>query len=342
MNPWLRLWWLPGLVLPAMALALAAHLGAVPVLGSDWLAPWQGSAFDELPGSAWVLWHLRLPRMLFALLIGALLGLCGALAQALFRNPLADPGLLGVSNGAACAAALSIVVAGSMNAAWLQAWRIWLLPGAAFAGAFSICLLLDRVARWLTPGSVSGLLLTGVALNALTAALIGMCTYLANDEQLRSLSFWTLGSLAGGGWLQLASLLPLLLLASWRVARLCQPLNALALGVDAARQVGIDVARLRGEVILLVALLCGVAAAWCGMIGFIGLMAPHLVRLCVGADQRRVLPGSAWLGGLLLLLADTLARSVAQPAEMPVGIFTALIGAPFFLLLLSRSQGRLG
>ena len=147
-----------------------------------------------------MLWHIRLPRAVFAMLVGASMGLAGALTQGLFRNPLADPGLLGVSAGAACAAALTIVLVSGPVLALPQAWRVWALPVAAFAGALGVCFTLDRVARWITPGSISGLLLTGVALNALAAAVIGLCTYLATDEQLRSLSFWTLGSLAGAQW----------------------------------------------------------------------------------------------------------------------------------------------
>lgn len=320
----------------------AVQFGAVPVSITDWLTILGLQESQASTGSAYVLWNIRLPRAVFAVLIGASMGLAGALTQGLFRNPLADPGLLGVSAGAACAAALTIVVLSGLALPIPTAWRIWLLPIAAFAGALIVCFVLDGIARWITPGSIAGLLLTGVALNALAAAIIGLCTYLATDEQLRSLSFWTLGSLAGASWLLIAALTALLAAAIWRVRQMLQAMNALALGEAAAAHVGINVRHLRSQVIALVAILAGFSVAWCGMIGFIGLIAPHLVRAWIGSDQRLVVPLASLTGGLLLLAADTLARTVAIPAEIPVGIFTALLGSPFFLLLLRGARGRIG
>ncbi len=331
----------PGLLLLPflfLLLGMASGSGAVPIGVEDWFAPWSSTQDQTLSGGAYVLWNLRLPRIAFAMLIGAALGLSGALTQGLFRNPLADPGLLGVTSGAACAAALTIVVLAGSNVHIPMAWRYWMLPVAAFVGAIGVCFLLDQVARWLTAESIAGLLLTGIALNALAAAVIGLCTYLATDEQLRSMSFWTLGSLAGGSWPLVAGLAALLLLAAWQAHRLVTAMNALALGEAVAAHVGVNVRRLRTQVVVLVALLCGFAVAWCGMIGFIGLVAPHLVRMAVGPDQRRLAPLSMLVGALVLLLSDTVARTVAIPAEIPVGIFTALLGAPFFLLLLATSR----
>jgi len=332
--------WLFGALVLGMAVALQS--GAVPVTARDWLSVLGLGAQQGVSGAAHVLWSIRLPRAFFSVLVGAGMGMAGALTQGLFRNPLADPGLLGVSAGAACAAALTIVVFSGFNLPIPISWRPWLLPAAAFAGALTVCFTLDRMARWITPGSIAGLLLTGVALNALAAAVIGLCTYLASDEQLRSISFWTLGSLAGGNWALVVLLACLLLLAWCRVRQLMRSMNALALGESAAAHVGVDVQRLRSHVIVLVAVLAGFSVAWCGMIGFIGLIAPHLVRVWVGADQRQVVPLSMLMGGLLLLMADTLARTIAIPAEIPVGIFTALLGSPFFLLLLRGARGRIG
>lgn len=343
--------WLPNSVIsPAtgltgallLGLLIAVQAGAVPVTVDDWWAIMGLGDSGNHQGSTYVLWHLRLPRAFFAMLVGASMGMAGALTQGLFRNPLADPGLLGVTAGAACFAALTIVVLSGIELAIPMSWRPWLLPAAAFVGALGVCFALDLVARWLTPGSIAGLLLTGVALNALAAAIIGLCTYLANDEQLRSMSFWTLGSLSGGNWTLVMLMSSLLTLAWWRVSKLVRAMNALALGESAAAHVGVDVNRLRAHVIVWVALLAGCAVAWCGMIGFIGLAAPHLVRIWSGADQRQVVPLSMLMGGLLLLLSDTLARTVAIPAEIPVGIFTALLGGPFFLLLLRNARGRIG
>jgi iron complex transport system permease protein len=289
-----------------------------------------------------VLWNLRLPRALLAACVGAALGLAGALTQGLFRNPLADPGLLGVTSGAVCAAALVLTVFAAAAAAVPPAWRVWVLPASAFAGALGVCFALERLARWLTPGSVAGLLLTGLAINALAGALVGLCTYIATDEQLRSLTFWTLGSIAGASWPAVAVLAAVLAAAMWQSRHLAHALNALALGEAAATHVGVDVAGLRLRLVVVVAVLCALAVAWCGLIGFIGLMAPHLVRGLACGDHRRVLPLATAAGALLMLLADTVARTVAIPAEIPVGIFTALLGAPMFLLMLrgmARRQG---
>jgi iron complex transport system permease protein len=325
-------------LLLALALAAASSLGAVSVQLTDWA---QAFATGR-SGSAQVLWELRVPRALMAAAVGAALGLAGALSQGLFRNPLADPGLLGVTSGAVCAVALTLTVFATAASGLPAPWRPWALPLAAFAGALGVCLLLHQVARWLTPGSVAGLLLTGLALNALTMAVVGLCTFIASDEQLRSLSFWTLGSLAGATWAVAGLLLLAVALALWQGRRLAAALNALALGEAAAAHVGVDVPRLRRALVLTIALLSALAVAWCGLIGFIGLMAPHLVRGAAGADQRRVLPLAALAGALLLVVADTAARLVVIPAEVPVGILTALIGAPAFLLLLrgvARQQG---
>jgi iron complex transport system permease protein len=296
------------------------------------------SAHDEAVEN-YILLQVRLPRILFAMVIGASLGLAGALTQGLFRNPLADPGLLGVSSGAAAAAAGAIVFSGHL--AWLmpEGLRVWVLPSAAFCGALGICFLLDRLARWLTPGSVIGLLLTGIAINALVAAFIGLSTYLANDEQLRNLSFWTMGSLAGSNWMVLSLMMGVLSVAFVCSQRLTLQINALSLGETVAGQLGINLKQLRQRIIFMVAFLSACAVAWCGMIGFISLIAPHIARAIVGPDHRQVLPLAMLFGGLLLLLADTLARTVAIPAEIPVGIFTALLGAPFFLSLLAK-QGK--
>lgn len=325
-------WWLPALLAALLAaLALALHFGATDLGGRDWLAPLSGEA---LSGTAYVLWELRLPRALLAIVVGASLGLAGALAQGLFRNPLADPALLGVTSGAACAAALLLTVFSGLQVAVPPAWRLWVLPASTFAGALAVCWALDRTARWLAPGSVAGLLLTGLALQAATMAVVGLCTHLATDEQLRNLTFWSLGSLAGADWTVVGlAAAALAAVAPWAQG-LGRALNALALGEAAAGHVGIAVQRLRGRVIVAVALLSAMAVAWCGVIGFIGLMAPHLVRSLAGPDQRRVVCLAPGAGALLLLLADTLARTLAAPAEVPVGILCALLGAPVFLAML--------
>lgn len=321
-------------------LLFAAQWGAVPISLDDWVSLINQGG-DVQSGSSYVLWHLRLPRVVFALLIGAALGLSGALTQGLFRNPLADPGLLGVSAGAACAVALGIVILNDLNIPLLPQWRFWTIPALAFSGAILVCFALDRIARWITPGSIAGLLLTGIALNALAAAVIGLCTYLATDEQLRNLTFWTMGSLSGSNWILVMAIAVLFSFAWWRLRALIPVMNVFALGETVAAHIGIEISRIRMEIIVWVALLSGFAVAWCGMIGFIGLIAPNFARAWLGGDQRVVVPASMLLGGVLLLLADTFARTIAIPAEVPVGIFTALLGAPFFIMLLRSSRRQL-
>lgn len=328
-----------GLALIALIL-FAAQLGAVDIGLHDWISLINPS-WHMQSGSSYVLWHLRLPRIAFAFLIGAALGLSGALTQGLFRNPLADPGLLGVSAGAACAVALGIVLFSDLNIPLLLKWRFWMIPVLAFSGAILVCFALDRIARWITPGSIAGLLLTGIAINALAAAIIGLCTYLATDEQLRNLTFWTMGSLSGSSWILVIAAIGLFALAWWRLRRMIATMNVFALGESVAAHVGIEISRIRMEIIFWVALLSGFSVAWCGMIGFVGLIAPNFARAWCGGDQRKVIPVSMMIGGILLLLADTCARTIAMPAEIPVGIFTALLGAPFFILLLRSSRRQL-
>ncbi len=322
-----------------LAFLIAVNLGAVNIRHSDWMQVF--TEHNRYEGASYVLWNIRIPRALLAIAVGAALGVAGALAQSLFRNPLADPGLLGVSAGASCSVAIAIVILDGFRFISSEELRIWAIPLFAFLGAMAVCFCLDYVARVVSPGSIAGLLLTGIALNALAGAAIGLCTYLANDEQLRSFTFWTLGSLASAQWMMVGVLIGTLLMAWVWIRTLLQDLNTLTLGENIANHLGVDVLQLRTKVIILVAILSGLAVAWCGMIGFIGLMAPNLVRICLGSDQKRVLPYSAGVGAILLLIADTIARTIATPAEVPVGIFTALLGGPLFLILLRQYRSRL-
>lgn len=321
------------------AFLIAVNFGAVGIQSADWLHLFtQQNGYE---GASYVLWTIRIPRVLLAITVGAALGIAGALAQSLFRNPLADPGLLGVSAGASCSVAIGIVMLDGFRFIPTEELRVWAIPFFAFLGAIAVCFCLDYVARVVSPGSIAGLLLTGIALNALAGAVIGLCTYLANDEQLRSFTFWTLGSLASARWLMVGVLIGALVIGWAWIRTLLQDLNALTLGESIANHLGVDVLRLRTKAIVLVATLSGLAVAWCGMISFIGLMAPNLVRICLGSDQKRVIPYSAGVGAILLVIADTIARTIAIPAELPVGIFTALLGGPLFLILLRQYRSRL-
>ncbi|MDG0861947.1 iron ABC transporter permease [Pelomonas aquatica] len=330
--------WPLALALLGVAIVVAANSGALKLGLADWQALLRG---DDTQGAV-VLAQLRLPRVAFAVVVGAALGLAGVLSQGLFRNPLAEPALLGIPSGAICAVALMLTLPSAWAGGLPAAWRPVAVPAAALLGAWVMCGLLQGLARLLVPGAVAGLLLAGLALNALAMAAVGLCTYVATDEQLRNLTFWQLGSLALASWPVVAALGAAVVGALAMSCRWGQALNALALGERVAAQVGVPVARLRRLLVLALALLSGLAVAWCGLIGFVGLLAPHAARGLVGADARRLLPLAAWFGAMLLLLADTAARTLAVPAELPVGILTALFGAPVLFVLLKRAQREIG
>lgn len=294
-----------------------------------------GIAFDS--SAQYVLWQLRVPRVLFAFLVGAVLGYCGSLSQGVFRNYLADPGLLGISSGSAAGAALALVILSSLQLG-LGSHQLWILPLSSFLGGIGVCYLIEFIARHYLERHAAGLLLLGIGINAIVASWIGICTYIATDEQLRSLSFWTLGSLGSANWVFLSMLLCLFVLFLRQSNRHAGSLNAIALGNDVALQMGVDVRQVRREVILSIALLQSIVIAWCGMISFIGLIAPNLARQCVGDDQIKLIPLATLMGGMILLGADILARNLAAPAEIPIGILTSLIGGPFFLYSLLRQK----
>ena len=328
------------LLLLAFWLALALGPVSLPLLDSV-QALWQlsglSTAGHEVAQAELIVGQIRLPRALLGLCVGAVLALSGVAMQGLFRNPLADPGLIGVSSGAALGAAVAIV--GGAAFGGLPAWLApYLLSLCAFAGGLGVTALVYRLGRRNGQTSVATMLLAGIALTALAGAAIGLFTYLADDATLRTLTFWNLGSLNGASY---ARLWPLLLVtaavALW-LPRRARALNALLLGESEARHLGFAVERLKRELVFCTALGVGAAVAAAGMIGFIGLVVPHLMRLLVGPDHRLLLPASALAGASLLLLADLLARLLLAPAELPIGIVTALIGAPFFIYLLLRGR----
>lgn len=281
------------------------------------LQMWQGVFFD-----------IRLPRILLGMLVGAGLAVAGATMQALFRNPLAEPGLVGVSSGGAVGAVSAIVLGASQSAGSIAL--------SAFIGSLLATMIAYRLGRR-SPGSAS-ILLAGIAVNAFCGALIGVFTYLADDIQLRSLTFWNLGSLAAADWATLPWLAPWTLLMTGLLMLRWRALNALLLGEREALHLGFNLHSLRRQLILLVALLVGPLVAVTGTIGFVGLVVPHLVRMVVGADHRALLPLTMLTGAVILCAADWLARIVVIPAELPIGIVTALLGAPFLLVLLHRGD----
>lgn len=286
-----------------------------------------------------VLEAVRLPRTALAILVGAGLAVSGAMMQGLFRNPLADPGVVGVTSGAALFAVMGIVLGSGPLAAIASLFGYHFLPLMAFAGGLINTWVLYRIATSGGQTHTATLILSGIAVGALSAAAMGLLIFIADDRQLRDITFWSLGSLSGSTWPRVLSVLPFVLLVIVITPAVARGLDALVLGDAAAFHMGIRVQRLKRLVVLAVAAACGATVAVAGSIGFVGIIVPHLLRLVMGPSHRYLLPASALGGATLLLLADSVARTVVAPAELPIGIITALFGAPVFLMLLLGKRG---
>jgi iron complex transport system permease protein len=307
----------------------AMHLSTQDVLGA--LLRWIGGR--PVQGDDAIVLTLRLPRVLMAALVGAALACSGATMQGMFRNPLVEPGLIGVSSGSALGAISVIVLGGSFSATLSGSFGVTL---AAFLGGLLATALVYAIGRR-RPGTAM-LLLAGVAINAIAMAGIGVLTYMASERQLRDLSFWTLGSLGGTDWLRLATVAPWMLLSLVLLPIYSRALNALLLGEREAVLLGYRTERLQQQLIALTALATSAAVAMCGVISFVGLLVPHALRIVWGPDHRLLLPASALGGAILLIGADAMARTIVAPAELPIGIITSLLGGPFFLWLLMRTR----
>lgn len=318
-----------GLLAAALMLAVVAATanGAVAIPLRELPSLLWGAPTPETALWRNVLIDIRLPRVLFALVAGAGLAVAGAAMQALFRNPLAEPGLIGISAGGALGAVAAIV---------LTSGGFWITAPAAFAGSLLATLCAYAVGRRV-PG-VAGLLLAGVAITAMAFSLIGLFTFVATDAQLRDLTFWNMGSLGGANWKVLAFLGPWVLLVSLWLMSQWRVMNALLLGEREAQHLGYTLKRVRARLVLASALIVGPLVAATGTIVFVGLVVPHLVRMTLGANHRWLLPATILAGGLALILADWLARTVVLPAELPIGLVTGLVGGPFFLWLLARGR----
>lgn len=294
---------------------------------------WSNS--DEALRQIWL--TIRLPRVLLALVIGGSLALAGCVMQGLFRNPLADPGLLGISSGAACAVALWVVLPITLPALLM----LYAPMLAAFLGALAATIVIFLLSQQ-RESSLSRLLLVGIAINALCGAAVGVLSWVSNDAQLRQLSLWGMGSLGQAQWSTLLAVTSLMIPTVLVIWRLASALNLLQLGEEEAHYLGIDVRLVQRVLLLCSALLVAAAVAVSGVIGFIGLVVPHLMRMWLGSDHRAVIPGSVLAGAFLLLVADTAARTLVAPAEMPVGLLTSILGAPWFLWLIFRRGGQHG
>ncbi|AZS87643.1 iron ABC transporter permease [Streptomyces griseoviridis] len=329
-----------GLLLALLALVpVAASMGAYPVPVTDVLASVQhriglgGTGLDRVAES--VLWNVRFPRIVLALLVGASLGCAGALMQGVFGNPLAEPGVIGVSSGAAVGAVGAI----AFGLTFLGNWTVTLF---AFVSGLATALLVYTMSRSGGRTEVVTLILTGIAVNAFGGALIGLFLFFADTAAVNQITFWQLGSLSAATWPKVLAVLPCAAVGLAVAPLYSRRLDLLALGERPARHLGVDVERLRIVLVLVIALLTAAAVSVSGIISFVGLVVPHLLRMAAGPGHRFLVPASALLGALVLLAADLTARTVAAPAELPLGVLTALLGSPFFFWLLRRTRRRQG
>ncbi len=316
-------------------------VGPMNISFSDSLRSLTGAGSDLAPRIQLVINEIRLPRTILCMFIGAILAICGVVMQGLFRNPLAEPGIIGVSAGAALGGAFAIVVFADFSQNYPTLMNLAALPFFAFLGGALTTVLVYWLGTNKFGTSVTIMLLAGVAISALSGAAIGFMNFIADDQMLRDLTLWSMGSLAGANWSGIALAAVTLVLLMFWFQKKAMSLNALLLGESEAKHLGVPVQKLKRQLILLSAVGVGITVSISGAIGFIGLVIPHLGRMLAGPDHRTLLPISALMGALLLTAADMFARVVVAPAELPVGIVTALIGAPFFIYLLFQQKGKI-
>lgn len=313
-----------------VSVLLALMLGAVAIAPQQ-LALWFVGQAE--PQSQLIIQSLRLPRALLAAAVGAVLAVCGAATQGLFRNPLADPSLIGVSAGAAAGASVVIVLLNHLQWHFLG---LSLVSFGAFAGAMAVVFLVYRLAAGPAGTSVATMLLAGIAFSYLAGSFANVLEFVADNQMLRQISLWRMGGLDGADFLRVVMISVVLAGVFAVLYRHHKALNALLLGESEARHLGINVSRVKQHVIICVAAGVGVSVALAGTISFVGLVVPHMVRMVVGPNHKYLLPLSACAGAVLLVLADVFARTVLAPTELPVGLLTALLGAPLFISLLRK------
>lgn len=311
-----------GWVVAGLCLLLLAAMAGSCMLGAV------DFTWDEMLHSP-IFWQLRLPRVIMSVLVGAVLSVCGAAYQSIFRNPLTDPYVLGVSSGASLGAAVAILLG-------LEAWR-WGVGGMALLAALLTVWLIYRIASVGNRMHTTTLLLTGVCLTLLISAVISFLMVL-NQEKMDAIIFWTMGSFGSASWTDVGVLTPVAAVGIGVVIYFSRDLNLLLAGSEAAQSMGVEVERLKRTLLLATTLMVAFAVSSCGVIGFVGLIVPHAVRLVAGSDNRRVVPYSMLCGALFVLLADTLARYMLRPSELPVGSLTSIVGAPLFIYLLYKNK----
>ncbi len=328
-------------ILLAVASILSLSIGATGIGLTALPRAVSAALAGQQTADSLVLLNLRLPRLLLGLFVGAALATAGAMMQGLFRNPLADPGVIGVSSGAALAAIATIALGNVWAAPLMKLFGVYALPLSAFIGGFGTTMLLLTMTRRGGDVIVATLLLAGIAVAAFAESLIGLISYASDDRELRDLTLWRLGSLSGASWPKVIAITPFALCLALLLPRMVRSLNGLLLGEAEAYHLGVDVPGAKRLIVFTTAAAVGAAVAVAGVIGFVGIVVPHLVRLLGGPDNRVVLPISALLGGSAVLIADIIARMAVRPAELPLGIVLAVVGAPVFLhLVLRRSLGR--
>ncbi|MEM7243479.1 MAG: iron ABC transporter permease [Pseudomonadota bacterium] len=324
-----------GLLIGALVLAicLSLVLGPVKIPLNDLFAALSGEA-DRATQT--ILYNIRAPRTVLALAVGASLAVSGACLQGMLRNPLADPSLIGITAGASTAVVAAIVLGDNFIAGLNPQFRAFVLPIAAFSGAFATTLIVLHAAYKYGQFSVARLILVGVAMGAIAMAMTGVLIYFSTDQQLRELTFWTMGSLAKSNWISVIASGSIILVSTALLLRFARTLDLFQLGERAAFHAGVEVNRTKMGICLLVSIAVGAGVAVAGPIGFIGLVAPHIVRLLVGSVHKYVLPIAAIAGAALMLIADIAVRITIPPQELPIGLATALLGGPFFFWLLLR------
>ncbi len=338
--------WIVGLlsVVLAASVLLAIGIGTVQITPKELLAIvlHRLGVSTQIPfreEQEIIFWYIRLPRVCLGILIGTGLALAGTTLQGLFRNPLADPTLIGISAGASLAAVLTIVF--NLNIHLFGGLLgSYTLAVAAFTGAGLTTLLVYRLSLVNGHFRISTMLLVGIAINAFVMALTGLITSLANDQQLRDLTFWNLGSLGGANWTNVLTITPFILIAAFGMPGLAKSLNLLSLGESQAIHLGVNMKLLKRKTILLSTMAVGASVAMAGSIGFVALIVPHIIRKAFGPDHRIVLPGSALGGAIILTISDTLSRTLVAPSELPIGVLTALMGAPLFVYILLKEKNK--
>lgn len=333
------------LVILIICAAWSLLSGAVQTNLNDLLAALSGETNSEFKNI--VIREIRLPRLITALMVGLALTLSGTLLQGLFRNPLADPGLIGISSGGAIGAVIAIVCLPALVARMAISDALantvnWLgLPILAMASAIGLTFIIYRLSLVRGRTNVPAMLLTGLAVNSIGGAFVGLVvTIFSSDEQLRTITFWTLGSLSGANWSNTVVISVCVLIPALFAMTQGRALNALLLGENEAFHLGINIQKTKRTIIITSAIMVGTTVAFCGIIGFVGLVVPHMLRTLFGPDHRLLIPAGAILGAITLITADIFARTILAPAEIQIGILTAIIGGPFFLALLIRARKR--